>query len=208
MAFLGEARCPGCRAGVPLGSFWMRAPKDRGGIFLIGNVGVVCPACDAKLRVLQHRLAIVAFGSFAALCAAFAALGNIEHIKFGSATQGLNLLLIATAIVGWMVLFRRYGYRFVHFRPIQDGEKVRLVPLSKPIVPERMPEARTTQESVDVKPALQAEKLPSGTATPPKPTWMCPECGEENPGRFDICCICDTRRDDIASPHPAPGRPE
>ena len=206
MAF--EARCPGCKAAVPLAGFWMRASKDRGGIFLIGKVAVACPACDAKLRVLQLGLAIVAIGSFAALCGAFAALGTIEHTKLGAAKQGLNFLLIVPAIVAWMVLFRRYGYRFVSIRLVQDGEKVRLVPLSKPIVLEAKPEARTAQESIDVKRALQAEKVPPGNANFQKPPWMCPECGEENPGRFDICCICDTRRDDVASPHPAPGRPE
>jgi len=198
MTLLGDARCPGCQAAVPLGHFWRRAPKDRGGIFLVGKVGVACPACNAKLRVLQLGLAIVAIGSFAALCGAFAAVGTIEHTKLGSAKQGLNLLLIAPALVGWvvlLVLFRGYGYRFVRLRAVQDGEKVGLVPLFKPIVQEAKLEARTTQDSIDVNASPQAKKVPSGNANHQKPTWMCPECGEENPGRFNICCICDTRRD-------------
>ncbi|HEX4597696.1 MAG TPA: hypothetical protein VH278_07920, partial [Burkholderiaceae bacterium] len=74
--------------------------------------------------MLQSSLVTAVVGSFAALCAAFGALGAVEHAQLGAARQDLNLLLIALAIVGWMILFRRYGYRFARLRVVEDGEKV------------------------------------------------------------------------------------
>jgi hypothetical protein len=194
MGVFGDPRCPQCDALVPLGSLWQRAPKDRGGIFLVGKVGIGCPTCETKLRILQAGLVTATMGSFAALCAAFGTLGVIEHAKLGSARQDLNLLLIAPSIVAWMILFRRYGYRFARLRPVENGEKV-VFPLSRPILEQPPAGQRGDRKTMDVSAPSHGSVEPPGGAEPERPPWICPECKEENPGRFDRCCICDTERD-------------
>ena len=193
MTSLGDPRCPQCQAPVPLAGLWQRATKDRGGIFLIGKVGIGCPACEAKLRVLQSNLAIAAVGSFAAFCAAFGVLGAIEHARLGAARQDLNLLLIAPAIVGWMFLFKRYGYRFARLRALEDGEKVAF-PLSRSVGGAAIAHDRPDKRAINVSPPSQAAEGPAVSADTEKAPWSCPECGEENPGRYDVCCICETKR--------------
>jgi hypothetical protein len=194
MMLLGDPPCPQCQAPVPLAGLWQRATKDRGGIFLIGQVGIGCPACEAKLRVLQANLAIAAVGSFAAFCAAFGVLGAIEHARVGAARQDLNLLLIAPAIVGWMLLFRRYGYRFARVRALEDGEKVAF-PLSRPVATAPIADDRPDRKAINVGPSSQTAESPAVSADIEKTPWICPECGEENPGKFNICCVCETHRD-------------
>jgi hypothetical protein len=193
MPLLGDAHCPRCQAAVPLAALWQRAAKDRGGMFLIGRVGIGCPSCEVKLRVLQFRLVFAAVGSFAFFCAAFGVLGVIEHAKLGTARQDLNLLLIAPAIVGWMFLFKRYGYRFARLRTVTDGEKVAF-PLSKPLRLETKGAERPQHQRSESAPSQVAAETASG-AEGARPPWICPECGEENPGKFSICCICETQRD-------------
>lgn len=195
MTLYHGARCPQCQTPVPLAGFWKRAPKDRGGLFLIGRVGVACPACRARLRVLQSSLVTAVVGSFAALCAAFGALGAVEHAQLGAARQDLNLLLIALAIVGWMILFRRYGYRFARLRVVEDGEKVAVFSLFKPMVEQRKGDDRPDQPAIEVGAPLQAATQTPARCASEKPAWICPECEEQNPGRYDICCICETHRD-------------
>jgi len=36
--------------------FWRVAPKQSRGTFLSGSLGIVCPVCGVKLRVLQGRV--------------------------------------------------------------------------------------------------------------------------------------------------------
>jgi hypothetical protein len=175
---------------VPLGPLWQRAPKERAGIFLIGKVGIGCPTCEAKLRVIQGGIVIATVGSFAALCAAFGALGAIEHAKPGAAKQDLNLLLLVPSIVAWMLLFKRYGHRFARLRAVADGEKVVVFPVSKPLL-----EQPTGREGPDVGARSQVTDKPADSAECEKTAWVCPECGEENPGQYDICCICETKCD-------------
>jgi hypothetical protein len=196
MTFLNDPRCPRCQAPVPLGSLWKRAAKDRGAIFLVGRIGICCPSCGARLRVLQAGLITGALASFVVLCAAFGALGSMEHAKLGAAKANLNLLLIAPGIVGWLILFRRYGYQFASVRPVEDGETVSF-PLSKPVVEEPMDGERPDRQT-SARRQSQVALEPAGHADPERPAWICPECKEENPGQFDRCCICDTERDATA----------
>jgi hypothetical protein len=193
MMFFTHPRCPRCKAAVPLAGLWERAAKDRGRIFLIGKVAIDCPSCGGRLRVLQAGLAIAAVGSLAAFCAAFGILGVTEHAKPGAAKQDLNLLLLAPAIVGWMFLFRRYGHRFAQVRTLEDGEKV-ILPLSKPVLEQPTTGERLDQQTKAVAPPEDATEPPRSAGNERTP-WICPECGEENPGQFNICCICETHRD-------------
>jgi hypothetical protein len=193
MAFSNDPRCPQCQAPVPLVDLWRRAPKDRGGIFLIGKIGIACPMCATKLRVHQTGLVVASVGSFAVFCAAFGVLGAVEHARLGAARQDLNLLLIAPAIVGWMLLFRRYGYRFARLRGIEHGERV-VFPLSKPAVEAKSTGERPRAEAVASSRPSPVAPEPATGADVQKEPWICAECGEENPAQFDICCICETRR--------------
>jgi len=61
---LDYPRCPRCRGQVPLEYLYENGPTSRIGLLLgdgfsINSVGIVCPTCKAKLRVMQWRPLLV-----------------------------------------------------------------------------------------------------------------------------------------------------
>src|SRR5580698_5999677 len=56
MAILESPRCPNCNSQLALRELWQAAPKSRGGVGIIRPVGLTCPTCGMKLKVLQSRL--------------------------------------------------------------------------------------------------------------------------------------------------------
>jgi len=56
MSLLESPRCPNCNSEIALKKLWEAAPKNRGGVSIIRPVGLACPTCGMKLRVLQKRL--------------------------------------------------------------------------------------------------------------------------------------------------------
>jgi hypothetical protein len=67
MSLLDLPRCPNCNTEIDLKELWRAAPKTgRGGFQIEGHVGVVCPTCGIKLRVLQAWLQVAGPLLFAA----------------------------------------------------------------------------------------------------------------------------------------------
>src|SRR6267378_22191 len=122
MAILDGPRCPGCQGAVSLRELWKEAPKVKG-LFLEGKVGIVCPSCGNKLRVLQYRVVIVTLGLFAAVCVTAAILGNIERARDFRPPQGVQYLIIGLMVGGMFFFQSHYAYRFATLRRVRDGEK-------------------------------------------------------------------------------------
>lgn len=61
MPLFSESRCPRCDSGLPLRVLWEFSRSSSYGLItkaglLRGRIGVVCPNCGAKLRVVQTRI--------------------------------------------------------------------------------------------------------------------------------------------------------
>src|SRR5260221_877806 len=54
MPLLSPPRCPRCSCDVPLEPLWKVSSTDHSN-FLRGCVGIRCPQCGARIRILQAR---------------------------------------------------------------------------------------------------------------------------------------------------------
>jgi len=65
MLLLDVPRCPNCNSEVALKELWDAAPKNHGGSVIVMPVGIACPTCGVKLKVLQGRVLLaLAFAFF------------------------------------------------------------------------------------------------------------------------------------------------
>jgi len=63
MPNLHESRCPNCDSGLPLKVLWEFSRSSLYGLVnksgtLKGKIGIVCPNCGVKLRVVQTRIRV------------------------------------------------------------------------------------------------------------------------------------------------------
>src|SRR5579859_5171906 len=63
MPFLHQSRCPKCDSGLPLKVLWEFSRTSLYGLVnrsgtLKGKIGIVCPNCGVKLRVVQTRIRV------------------------------------------------------------------------------------------------------------------------------------------------------
>jgi hypothetical protein len=61
-----DSRCPQCDSGLPLKVLWEFSRSSSYGLVtrsgtLRGRIGIVCPNCGAKLRVVQTRVRVFLF---------------------------------------------------------------------------------------------------------------------------------------------------
>jgi len=179
-----DPRCPRCQGAVSLRELWKEAPKVRG-VFLEGKVGIVCPSCGVKLRVLQYRVVLATLGLFAifaAICAVFGDFERAHHIK---PAEGVQILFIVSLVGGMFFLQWRYAYRFAAIRSLRDGEKASFpLSVSEVETPNLIDEAHLDMGLLS---RVAAElHISPGNARP----WICLKCKEENPGEFDSCWNC------------------
>jgi hypothetical protein len=194
MSMLDDPRCPRCQGAVPLRELWKEAPKVKG-LFLQGKVGIVCPSCGGKLRVLESRVVFLTHGLFAIVCVASALLGDFERAHEIKPSEGLQFLTLAPLVAGMFFLQWRYAYRFASVRNLKDGELVSF-PLS-------VSESLDLLDEKNIDMALLsrvAAELKKDTAE--ARTWTCPKCKEQNPGEFDSCWKCQTAHGDARQKNP------
>ena len=103
MPLFSESRCPRCDSGLPLKVLWEFSRSSsyhlitKAGL-LRGRIGVVCPNCAAKLRVVQTRIRV--FVSLLWAAAVGGAWCIVEWIRHA------HVVLNQTSeILGFFVLF-------------------------------------------------------------------------------------------------------
>jgi hypothetical protein len=177
-ALLDPPRCPNCKSMVDLTELYRVALKT--GETMIGHVGIVCPVCGMKLRVLQARAVLIGLLTFflpfvlvvATYIAAPVARGPRDYI----------IRMAAFFVIMWSatVLHRRYIPRLLTLRLVENEEVV------------RFPLAPVAKKGENTEPRSALELAP---VEEDRPAWTCANCGEENPGNFDECWKCQTWRD-------------
>ena len=178
MSLLNSPRCPNCNSEINLKELWRFAPKSGRGSGLAGKVGVVCPVCGIKLRVLDGHMRLLSVGLFA-LMVCGAAIVGLTSRSFGN-DRPILVGFVALYAVGFIV-FQKSIPRLLRLRVFEEGEKASfpLVSLAEDLAAQR--------ESIAEDPAIESE-------TESAPAWNCPKCHAENPGNFDECWKCQTWR--------------
>ncbi|HEX3912722.1 MAG TPA: hypothetical protein VHW71_04380 [Steroidobacteraceae bacterium] len=180
MSLLDPPHCPNCNSVVDLRELWKAAPKGNRGSQIDGSVGIVCPDCGIKLRVLQARIQIVGLLMFALF--GFSVLA-IRVVPFNTSmvSARLALVIVATLYFGGFLLWRRLKPKFLRVRLLKDNEEV-IYPLID------------GKKEKEIRDKEMAESLDLESSDESRPVWICPKCGAENPGNFDECWKCQTWR--------------
>lgn len=181
MGFFDPPRCPQCNSTIALRDFWEVAPKQSRGSALSGALGIVCPTCGVKLRVLQGRAQLSYVLVFGVPFALLFLVGQAIPLNSGTLSAKIALLCLGAIYVGGFILQQHYFPRLLQLRYLRDGEIVDY-PLSRAAkeqaAEDQFFEEQRAMESPDVG----------------KPPWTCASCGEENPGNFEVCWKCQVAR--------------
>jgi hypothetical protein len=175
MPLFNPPRCPNCNSEIDLKELWRAAPKAGRGSGLSGKVGILCPVCGIKLRVLDGRMRIAFVVGLALMLGIPAAVGQLTRVYGDKNGRVIGLMLIFLA---GFILFQRSIPRLLRLRVLGEGETAGfpLATLAKDLAAAREEADREVKD-------LEAVE-DTGLA------WKCPKCGEESPGNFNECWKC------------------
>jgi hypothetical protein len=106
MPLLHDSRCPQCDSGLPLKVLWEFSRSSaydlvtKSGV-LRGRIGIVCPNCGVKLRVVQTRIRVLLFLLWAVAFGGAWFVGEWmrhAHVVLNQMPQVLGLVVLGTAI--------------------------------------------------------------------------------------------------------------
>ena|SRR5215472_12268 len=125
MPLLSEPHCPQCLSTLSLSPLWRAFPKGRRGYFWPGKVGIVCPHCGAKLRVIATRINIVSWVALAAsLGAVYYALSLIEEPHVEPSQKAALVCVFGLAGLAQLVPYL-FGPNLALLRSVDADETVR-----------------------------------------------------------------------------------
>lgn len=179
MSLFDPRRCPNCSSIVDLTELYRVA--EKAGDTMIGRIGIACPVCGMKLRVLQARAFLIGLLTFFVPLALMVCTYIAAPVARGSRDYVIRLAVFLVVMWGASVLHRRSIPRLLTLRLLDNGEVVRF-----PLAP-----TPTAEESTDSSDAVELTPVEDD-----RPAWTCAKCGEENPGNFDECWKCQTWRAD------------
>jgi hypothetical protein len=134
MPLIQDSRCPQCGSGLPLKVLWEFSRSSAYGLvtkcgILRGKIGIVCPNCGAKLRVVQTRIRLFVFLLWVAGLGGAWAVGEWmrhAHVVLNQATEFLGIAVLVSAI---FALQKFYIPHLAQVRLAAPGEQLGL-PLS------------------------------------------------------------------------------
>jgi len=123
MPLLEEPHCPQCLSTLPLSPLWRTAQKDRSGL-LRGQVGIVCPRCGAKLRIIQTRANLAGWvGVGAFLGGAYYVESLMQQVRLEPAQKATLVFVVAVVLVA-QLMPRLLGPHLAQLRLTGSGEDV------------------------------------------------------------------------------------
>jgi hypothetical protein len=175
MPLLDIPRCPQCKSEVDLKALWLAAPKTGRGTRMAGHIGIICPVCGIKLRVLQSRVQITSIALFVLLLSTAFGLGRLLHARGDDIPM---LIGLGTVYLAGYLLFQKSIPRLLQLRFFEEGEQAGfpLVTLAEDLAEERK--------------AIEEDDLNQEPPADDGPAWTCESCGAENPGNFNECWKC------------------
>ena len=180
MSLFDPPRCPNCSSVIDLKELWRAAPKTSRGSRLEGKIGVVCPMCGIKLRVLDNRIGIISVALFILMVVGMASLLQLSKSR---TDDGPILFVLGILCIPGFIYFQKSIPKLLRLRLLEEGEKASFPLLM--LVEELAAERKAFEE--------EEEQNPEPTEDA-GPAWKSKSCGEENPGNFDECWKCQTWR--------------
>jgi hypothetical protein len=178
MSLLERPRCPNCNSEVALKDLWAAAPKSGRGSGLAGKIGIVCPVCGIKLRVLDRRLRLASVGLFILMLCGAAVVGKLSRVYGNDRLIFVGFIaLYAAAFIG----LQRSIPRLLQLRLFEVGEEAGF-----PLV--------TLKEDLAARREAAIDSANNEAAEDSGPAWVCSKCHEESPGNFDECWKCLAKR--------------
>lgn len=104
--------------------FWEVAPKQSRGNSLRGALGLACPTCGVKLRVLQGGAQLSYVLVFGVPLALLFLVGRAIPLNSGTPSAKIALLCLGAIYVGGFILQQHYFPRLLQLRYLRDGEIV------------------------------------------------------------------------------------
>jgi DNA-directed RNA polymerase subunit RPC12/RpoP len=184
MPLLSPPHCPNCNSEIDLKELWRAAPKAGRSSRLDGKVGIVCPMCGIKLRVLDGRMQIASVVGFVLMLCISAAVGQLTRLYGDKNGSVIGLILI---VLAFFIAFQRSIPKLLRVRPLGEGETVGF-----PLITQAENLARLREEA-------DRDRVDLEEAPDTGPAWKCPKCGEESPGNFNECWNCLAMRPEAGS---------
>jgi ribosomal protein L40E len=103
MLLLNEPHCPRCLSPLPLRSVFRGTPSGYSAV-MFGRIGLECPSCGAKLRIIQARVAVAAWVLFIVFLLGAKGLTSLMQLAHLGAGDKLQLLCVFGAGIGMMLL--------------------------------------------------------------------------------------------------------
>ena len=125
MPLLSEPHCPQCLRTLSLSPLWRALPKGRRGYFWPGKVGVVCPHCGAKLRVIATRINIASWVAAGTFFGAFYYVVSLKDQAHLEPSQKAALVCLAGLAGLAQIVPYLFGPELARLRPVESDEEVR-----------------------------------------------------------------------------------
>jgi|HubBroStandDraft_6_1064221.scaffolds.fasta_scaffold458120_1 DNA-directed RNA polymerase subunit RPC12/RpoP len=127
MPNLPYVRCPNCGGALPIKVLWDFSRHSRFELIgqygtLTGRIGIACPSCGIKLRIVQTRIRIFLVATSVALFATVAYLlrsMHVQHLSLNRLPEVLGLMLGSFALY---LLQRALIPHLTQVRPAQPDE--------------------------------------------------------------------------------------
>jgi hypothetical protein len=170
--------CPVCGGELPLREFFEE--WDPSGRYQTANPALECPSCFARLRPKLLRAGLL---MTAALIASFALM--FMGMMFFRENDLASLVNGMAFVASFFWIQGSFRQRLITWREVAPGERVRFM------LPTR---AQRDQADAEARAAAEAERAAAAREAAAYPPWRCLTCGEENPGRFELCWKCESER--------------
>jgi len=127
---LRDARCPQCGSALRLKVLWDFSRHSHYGLVsrfgtLNGHVGLACPNCGLKLRVVQIHIRVFLFLSLVVLLGLAAYVGIwLRARRFPTEGNAWVLVGLALAYIALLWLYRTLIPHLARVRPVRSDEHV------------------------------------------------------------------------------------
>ena len=135
MSFIHQPLCPQCGAELPLRALWKFAALEESKVLpglgllgksglLKGRIGIECPSCRVKLRIVQRRIVVVRAVAWSILAAGAGWLGSSDSHVHLITTRNVELLCIFVVCAAVMLLEKVSAPYLAQVRLVQGDEQL------------------------------------------------------------------------------------
>jgi hypothetical protein len=135
MSLLQEPQCPRCGSTLPMRALWDFARLEESKVLpglgflnrwglLRGKIGVACPNCRAKFKIVQTRIVLVRLAAWLLLLICAGWFGIWRRRANLVLDQWLEFFVALAVVLGFMLLQRILTPYLAQVRPVGDDEQL------------------------------------------------------------------------------------